>query len=324
MTNPATNPGFVNAQDHHAVGDGVTDDTQALQNAITAIGSRGGTLYLPYGVYRLTKPLTPRDNLSIDGDGRSATRLVQANPDADAIHNTNGAQANLAIRDLDIRGPSTGRGMGINLGSLTVGSAYLSLERVNVQGFGGGGLQLNRWQTSTLTNVRSQGHGGHPFNICHGTSWDIRACYALSSANIGFRLAGVNYCKLSALAADKCAGAYLLNHVSAVTMSACGAEAVDSTSPNYPGAAVVINGGRSVNLTTPVVCGNTATAYWVTGAAKAVTLTGPREAWPTPEAISSLTVDAGCQVSLWDPDVVTPMRLAADSVWRMGWGVEPW
>lgn len=325
MTNPATNPGWVNAQDHHATGDGVTDDTQALHDAIAAIGDRGGALYLPYGVYRLTKPLNTRDaNLSVVGDGRSATRLVQANPDADGVHNTNGAQANINIRDLDIRGPNTGRGVGINLGTTAAGSAYLSLERINVQGFGGDNVRLGRWQTSTLTNVRSQGAGGHPFLLDHGTSTDIRACYGLSSGKAAFRLVNITYSHLSALAADKCPGGYVLDHCSALSMSACGAEAVDSTSPAYPGAAILINGGRSVSLTNPVVCGNTATAYWVTGGAKAVTLTGPREAWPAPEAVSGLTVDSGCEVNLLGADLTTRNRFAPDSVWAVGWGVDSW
>jgi hypothetical protein len=43
----------VNVRDFGAVGDGVTDDTVAIQAAIDSIGSNGGTVHLPAGVYLL-------------------------------------------------------------------------------------------------------------------------------------------------------------------------------------------------------------------------------------------------------------------------------
>jgi polygalacturonase len=52
-------------RDFGAKGDGVTDDTAALQNAIDASSQRGGgqstkLLYLPNGIYRLTSILVVR------------------------------------------------------------------------------------------------------------------------------------------------------------------------------------------------------------------------------------------------------------------------
>lgn len=44
----------VNVLDYGAVGDGVTDDTAAIQAAITSLGPNGGTVWLPVGTYKVT------------------------------------------------------------------------------------------------------------------------------------------------------------------------------------------------------------------------------------------------------------------------------
>jgi len=62
----------INAQTAGAVGDGVTDDTVALQAAMDAVTSAGGgTLFLPSGTYRVTAPLVVHGkDLLIRGVGK--------------------------------------------------------------------------------------------------------------------------------------------------------------------------------------------------------------------------------------------------------------
>ena len=45
---------FINVKDFGAVGDGVTDDTLAIQNAINTLGTKSA-LYFPHGTYRVSK-----------------------------------------------------------------------------------------------------------------------------------------------------------------------------------------------------------------------------------------------------------------------------
>lgn len=60
----------VSVQDFGAVGNGVADDTAAIQNAINAFPAAGGTLYFPAGMYRATNTITVLDKcVSFQGAG---------------------------------------------------------------------------------------------------------------------------------------------------------------------------------------------------------------------------------------------------------------
>jgi len=64
----------LSVKDFGAVGDGVADDTAAIQAAIDAMPVGGGRVYLPSGTYKLTAPISIPSNKnggSIFGDGDS-------------------------------------------------------------------------------------------------------------------------------------------------------------------------------------------------------------------------------------------------------------
>ncbi len=58
-----------NVKSYGAVGNGSTDDTAAIQAAIDAVPSTGGTVFLPAGTYLVTAALKLKSNLHIVGSG---------------------------------------------------------------------------------------------------------------------------------------------------------------------------------------------------------------------------------------------------------------
>lgn len=70
---------YVHVSDHGAVGDGVTDDTVALQSAVDAVPD-GGTLFIPAGSYKITETLSSTGkSLHIQGQGATLVQSASVN-----------------------------------------------------------------------------------------------------------------------------------------------------------------------------------------------------------------------------------------------------
>lgn len=87
----------ISVKDFGAVGDGVADDTAAIQSAIDAMDAYSA-LYFPAGNYKVTSKITfdpPQNNVGFFGDGASATTLRYAGAVANDdcfVFGTSGAQ----------------------------------------------------------------------------------------------------------------------------------------------------------------------------------------------------------------------------------------
>jgi hypothetical protein len=109
---------YINALDYGAVGDGVTDDTAALQAAITA--ASGSSLVIPDGNYLVSSTIT-LSGCTIFGYGAKITSTVSAGV------TFSGSVSNIKIYGLEIQG----------LGN----SSYVSSETlVEINGTGNGAL----------------------------------------------------------------------------------------------------------------------------------------------------------------------------------------
>ncbi len=64
---------YVNVKDFGAEGNGVNDDSQAIQEAIDSIAKTGGTVFIPAGVYRMANGVKVPVGVSIEGTTYATT-----------------------------------------------------------------------------------------------------------------------------------------------------------------------------------------------------------------------------------------------------------
>lgn len=125
----------VSVLDFGAVGNGVANDTAAINAALASVNS-GGAVYFPAGVYRVTALLAIPGGVIVYGDGMTATRVRQEGA-AYCFALGNGA----VMRDMRLDGSASATG-GININNCGLGQ----VENVRIEGFNAAsatGIRLN-------------------------------------------------------------------------------------------------------------------------------------------------------------------------------------
>jgi hypothetical protein len=111
---------IISVKDFGATGDGVSDDTNAIQTAIDAVPV-GSALYFPTGTYLITSTLNVAikagnvSGLILYGDGLGT--VVQADTDMDAIFYVTGAQTNFRDIQFATGSNNVSKGLHLNIGN---------------------------------------------------------------------------------------------------------------------------------------------------------------------------------------------------------------
>ena len=113
-------PGWTNTQfnvkDYGAVGDGVTDDTAAIEAALeAAAGTPYSTVYFPTGTYSVSDGFIPPSNVRLLGDGETAT-TIECNFPASNITNTSDPRAFALFCDNGVHHPGDSGTIHLNEG----------------------------------------------------------------------------------------------------------------------------------------------------------------------------------------------------------------
>jgi hypothetical protein len=116
-----------------AIGDGITDDTTAVQAAITAVPATGGAVYFPSGTYKITAALTVTNKpIYIYGDGNAVSMINQTGSANCITFATNSTEDSFSIRNIGIHTTASGGGNGIQASFPTV--ALSTFKNVHIEG----------------------------------------------------------------------------------------------------------------------------------------------------------------------------------------------
>lgn len=128
--------GFVNVKWFGATGDGTTDDTDAIDDAVAfVVAAAAKTLYFPKGTYKKTSKITIDNNVCLLGDGRKASTLL-------FTHTGEGIEAVSPINSstglwarVEHLGVTCNNASNADAGIVDTGGAFISITDVYVSGF---------------------------------------------------------------------------------------------------------------------------------------------------------------------------------------------
>lgn len=177
LTNKTPGRGRLNVLEYGAKGDGVTDDTQAIKNALrSAVKIGAGRIYFPVGTYVISEQLDIPTGLHIEGDGfgddsssasqptRPASALVwrgKENSDAAMISvkasKVNGFVYDFFITDISLKCENN-TGIGLRLSSTRhagIGRLWVERCRTNHVLIDDANGSLNAYTTVDLLNMKA-------------------------------------------------------------------------------------------------------------------------------------------------------------------------
>lgn len=192
--------GLYNVKDYGAHGDGVTDDTTAIQAAITAAGSAtyGGVVSVKPGVYLLTASLTVPANVAIVGFGNRLSLLKRAGAYGSVISVAND---NVTLQDFAIDGGLSSFATNANHGVSVQNSNNFRARRIH----------LTNWQNSAILCQ------GTPAQTYRDNVIEDCTCDGGGAANNGFLIvnldeSGIRSCKARGIPGNPGYGAQLKNN----------------------------------------------------------------------------------------------------------------
>lgn len=202
---------FIDVRDYGAVGDGVTDDTAAIQAAVDALPTNGGEVYIPAGTYKTTSPITLKRGTTLRGSSRWGS-IIYNYGDDDAIYALSGTVRNarqITVADLKIADGVVGRtgGAGIHLDSDPdgQGTSY-DIKRVDIDGHFDG-IKVKDSIVAVVEDCRINSCLNDGFcSVGTGNAINLTGVYSASAGGHGFNIRGTNYCSLTNCASDGSGG----------------------------------------------------------------------------------------------------------------------
>jgi hypothetical protein len=274
---PARRAGDPDVNATGARGDGVADDTAAIQKALDVFSGkpRSGRVYVPTGVYRVTKTLTYRGNVSeglnlegsVSASGPSGAVLRWDGPAGGTVLRLAGAVdtrvSNLAI---DGRGKARHGVVVAYDGDRKAGASNVTLEHLAVGGCVGDGSAAillgadgDQCDAIRVIGCKLVGHGapgttryGILTNTSNCKNFSIRDCVVVGF-QVGISHGGSGFCRIDGLACSSNTTADVRASTTHLSASDCNSEGsarllVGGTGAN-PGSVLLSNWSWDSSLT---------------------------------------------------------------------------
>lgn len=147
----------VSVLDFGAVGDGVTDDTAAIQAAVNSFPSGGGSVYLPRGTYKITSQITVAQNgMRVFGDGPRISQIAfLPTAPATCFSFSRGANViyNCTVEGLRFAGGTTFKKIALRLNDFS----SMTVRDIEISGWTGSGsvgIQTLGRECSSFSNLK--------------------------------------------------------------------------------------------------------------------------------------------------------------------------
>ena len=198
---------IVSVKDFGAVGDGVTDDTNAIQNAITAVNANGGgILQLGAGTFLITSTLNMASNVQLVGSGIGVTiiKMDAASTSDNVIFGNGLSDVRIANLSVDVNGiarsanPNPMTGIRIQISTNVIYDTievYGSLGSLSASAVGAALAQVTRGLivNSTARDCGSLTRGSDGFYCGPNEQTLIQGCIADNCTDTAFVLESCNY-----------------------------------------------------------------------------------------------------------------------------------
>lgn len=183
-----------NVLDYGADPTGVADSAAAIQTAITAAQTAGGSVYLPTGAYKVNTKLTISAPIGFIGEAnlidntadRAGTYIIKG-ADVIAIEVINSAGSTL--RDFAVVGSGSDTTQGIKLTQC----GRSKLDRISVVECGSHGIEFNNGNLTSFRDIYVLGNGGDGLFVNGAATPDTNACVFQNIDARGNTGVGVNF-----------------------------------------------------------------------------------------------------------------------------------
>jgi hypothetical protein len=213
---------MLNVKDHGAKADDTTDDQPAIQALIDS-APQGAVVYFPPGKYRLVRPLTVSNGVTLRGGGWNPHSVPRTNMVAAYLRPgtsstfvgssliivnpapVNGTYTDSAfgggprIEGLALNGKNVTNSTGGNIAAISISSGVkdVAVRNVSIWSFTGDGLFSDNGAGMQFRNVVISTNGGHGFNLTSTTTGgatdvDLIECFSQGNGGDGFILKNPN------------------------------------------------------------------------------------------------------------------------------------